>query len=72
MMINMLSSVINDDEYIIKIPEAEMYNIIFYRDKNGFGELLGFIDDLNNKATTSKNERIMLKQIRFYITSSKN
>ena len=49
-----------------------MYNIIFYRDKNGFGELLGFIDDLNNKATTSKNERIMLKQIRFYITSSKN
>ena len=72
MMINMLSLVINDDEYIIKIPEDEMYNIIFYRGKNGFGELLGFIDDLNNKATTSKNERIMLKQIRFYITSSKN
>ena len=44
-----------------------MYKIIFYKGKNGVSELLEFISDLNNKAATSKNERIMLKQIRFYI-----
>lgn len=66
---------LNDDKYVIielmmyisSKMEDKMYNIIFYRDKNGFSELLGFINDLNNKAATSKNERIMLKQIRFYI-----
>lgn len=49
-----------------------MYEIIFYEDSKGFSELLEFIKILNNKATTSKNERIMLKQIRFYINILEN
>lgn len=49
-----------------------MYEIIFYRDESGYSELLDFITDLNNKAGTSKNERIMLKQIRFYINILEN
>jgi phage-related protein len=44
-----------------------MYTIIFYEDKNGHSELLEFVEMLNKKALTSKNERIMLKQIRFHI-----
>ena len=44
-----------------------MYEIIFYQDNKGYSELLEFIEILNSKANSSKNERIMLKQIRFYI-----
>lgn len=44
-----------------------MYEVMFYNDANGCSELLDFIDELNKKASVSKNERIMLKQIRFYI-----
>lgn len=44
-----------------------MHEIIFYSDKKGYSELLEHIEVLNKKAYTSKNERIILKQIRFYI-----
>ncbi|HHX13686.1 MAG TPA: type II toxin-antitoxin system RelE/ParE family toxin [Clostridiales bacterium] len=44
-----------------------MYNIIFYKDKNGVSDILDLITELNNKAVTSKDERIQLKQIRFHI-----
>lgn len=44
-----------------------MNDIIFYQDIRGCSELLEFIEMLNNKADSSKNERIMLKQLRFYI-----
>jgi phage-related protein len=44
-----------------------VYDIIFYQDNKGYSELLEYIKILNTKACKSKNERIMLKQIRFYI-----
>ena len=44
-----------------------MYDIILYQDNSGSSELLEFIEDLDKKAATSKYERVMLKQIRFYI-----
>lgn len=49
-----------------------MYEIIFYQDSKGYSELLEFIEMLNNKASSSKNERIMLKQLRFYINILEN
>ncbi|OGO82431.1 MAG: hypothetical protein A2Y21_01325 [Clostridiales bacterium GWC2_40_7] len=44
-----------------------MYEVLFYNDGNGCSELTDLIEELNKKASVSKNERIMLKQIRFYI-----
>jgi phage-related protein len=49
-----------------------MYNIIFYQDKNGKSEVFEFIKELDKKALTSKNERIMLKQIRLHINILKS
>ena len=49
-----------------------MNEIIFYKDRHGFSELLAFIQALDQKANLSKNERIMLKQIRFYINILEN
>jgi phage-related protein len=49
-----------------------VYEIIFYQDGKGFSELLEFIETLDAKAVSSKNERIMLKQIRFYINILEN
>jgi phage-related protein len=49
-----------------------VYEIIFYQDAKGHSELLEFIEMLNTKAASSKNERIMLKQIRFYINILEN
>ena len=44
-----------------------MYEIIFYQDSKGYSDLLNYIEELNEKSLSSKNERIILKQIRFYI-----
>lgn len=44
-----------------------MYEIYFYEDKRGKSPVEDFIMELDRKAPTSKNERIELKQIRFYI-----
>ena len=49
-----------------------MHEIIFYQDNKGFSELLEFIGIINNKAVKSKSERIMLKQIRFYVNILEN
>lgn len=49
-----------------------MYEVMFYKDGNECSELLDFIEELNNRASVSKNERIMLKQIRFYINILEN
>jgi len=49
-----------------------VYEVIFYQDSKGDSELLEFIEKLNEKAATSKNERIILKQIRFYINVLEN
>lgn len=49
-----------------------MHEIIFFLDSKGHSELLQFIEMLDKKAVSSKNERIMLKQIRFYINILEN
>jgi phage-related protein len=55
-----------DNIFIIKIG-VKMYNIIFYQDRNGKSEIFKFMKELDKKALTSKNERIMLKQLRLHI-----
>lgn len=44
-----------------------MYEVLFYRNGSGNSELFDYLIELNEKAWTSKNDRIMLKQIRFCI-----
>jgi len=44
-----------------------VYEVVFYQDVKGRSELLDYIELLNDRAVTSKNERIMLKQLRFHI-----
>jgi hypothetical protein len=35
-----------------------MYEVKFYRDKNGKSEIVEYLDELKDKGETSKNERI--------------
>ena len=44
-----------------------MYKIIFYKDKNGNEPIKDFIDELERKGKTSKNDRIQYEKIRTYI-----
>lgn len=44
-----------------------MYKIDFYADANGDSELVEFLDDLQRKATNSKDARIQLGKITAYI-----
>ena len=44
-----------------------MYKIEFYRKKDGPSEVLDFIDDLRQKANTSKDARIQFRQVTLYI-----
>jgi phage-related protein len=41
--------------------------IIFYEDKKGFSEVENFITELDNKSNSSKEARIILKRIIYYI-----
>lgn len=44
-----------------------MYNIDFYRTEQGFSDIENFLDDLEKRATTSKDARIQFKQVAQYI-----
>ena len=44
-----------------------MYNVIFYEDRNVYSELYEELTTLAEKAKTSKNARIQLKQITLYV-----
>ncbi len=44
-----------------------MYEIEFYETRDGVSELWQFLDDLRQKAETSKDARIQHSQIAFYI-----
>lgn len=44
-----------------------MYNIIFYQDKSGNSEILNYLDDLAQKAETSKTDRINHTKILTYL-----
>ena len=44
-----------------------MYEVKFYRDKNGRSEIVEYLDDLKVKASTSKNDRINRDKILAYI-----
>lgn len=46
-----------------------MYDIIFYRDKNGKSEIKDYLDELGEKAKTSKTDRINRMKILTYINS---
>ena len=44
-----------------------MYEVKFYRDKNGKSEIIDYLDDLKVKNETSKNERVNRDKILAYI-----
>ena len=44
-----------------------MYNIDFYSTEQGFSDIENFLDDLERRATTSKDARIQFKQVAQYI-----
>ncbi|MCL2663075.1 MAG: type II toxin-antitoxin system RelE/ParE family toxin [Oscillospiraceae bacterium] len=44
-----------------------MYEVEFYRDKNGKSEIVDYLDDLKVRGNTSKNERINRDKILAYI-----
>ena len=44
-----------------------MYEVKFYRDKNGRSEIVEYLDELKEKGETSKNERINRDKILAYI-----
>ena len=44
-----------------------MFDVIFYRDKNNVSEIVDFLDDLQEKALTSKDARINRGKILAYI-----
>jgi len=44
-----------------------MYEIIFYKDKNGKEPIRDYLNELEKKSKTSKNERIQYQKIKDYI-----
>ena len=44
-----------------------MYRAIFYRDKKGKSDIVDYLDELKEKSSTSKNERINRNKILAYI-----
>ncbi len=44
-----------------------MYNIFFYRDKDGNEPIIKYLDDLRDKAKTSKDSRIRYNKITEYL-----
>jgi len=46
-----------------------MYEIEFYRDKNGKSEIVDYLDELQKKAETSKTDRINREKILSYIAA---
>lgn len=46
-----------------------MYEIIFYKDKNGKSEIIDLLDELQEKAETNKNARINREKILSYISA---
>jgi phage-related protein len=46
-----------------------MYEVEFYRDKNGHSEILELLDDLRAKADASKTDRINWEKIVAYIVA---
>ena len=46
-----------------------MFEIIFYKDKNGNSEIIDLLDQLNVKAESSKNARIQRNKILAYLSA---
>ena len=46
-----------------------MYDLIFYKDKNGKSEIIDFLDELQEKAKTDKNARINREKILSYMAA---
>jgi len=48
-----------------------MYEVEFYRDRNGKSEIVEYLDELKKKGETSKNERINRDKILAYMIALK-
>ncbi len=47
----------------------KMFDIIFYKDKNGKSEILDYLDELTEKSKTDKNARINREKILSYMAA---
>jgi phage-related protein len=48
-----------------------VYEVEFYRDKNGISEIVEYLDELKEKVKTSKNERVNRDKILAYMIALK-
>ena len=48
-----------------------MYEVEFYRDRNGKSQIVEYLDDLKEKGETSKNERVNRDKILAYMIALK-
>lgn len=46
-----------------------MFDLIFYKDKNGNSKIIDYLDELQKKAKTDKNARINREKILTYMTA---
>lgn len=46
-----------------------MYNVLFYRDKNGKSEIIDYLDDLQKRGKSSKRDRVNREKILTYIAA---
>ena len=46
-----------------------MFNIIFYKDKNGNSDIINYLDELQEKAKTDKSARINREKILAYMAA---
>lgn len=60
-----------DNKYVIltwaRVKHTSMFEIVFYRDKNGKSEIVDYLDELKDKANTDKNARINKEKILAYM-----
>lgn len=55
---------------IVNIGEGQfMFDIIFYKDKNGNSEIVNYLDELKEKSKTDKNARINREKILAYMAA---
>lgn len=55
-----------DNKYVI-VKEQKVFEIIFYKDKNGKSEIIEYLDELQQKMQTSKDARINRDKILIYL-----
>ena len=57
---------------MVKRMENLMFQVVFFADENGISEVETFLNELSHSAITSKDARVQLKQLVYYIDLLQN